>query len=277
MCSEESFQQADEYTARPEDIFVVTQMKCGTTWMQHVLYEVLHRGEGDLVSTGRTLYSVSPWLESRKGVPVEDAPSLGSERPSRVIKTHLPVSLCPVDDKARYVYVARHPVSCFASCADFLATNVGALAPSLDLVEEWYCSDELMWWGTWPAHVSGWWELASRRDNTLFLHFEEMKADLPEVVRRIARFLGLRPLTDDELESVVHKCGFVYMQENKDAFEMHPPHILQTHADLFVRGSADRHRDVPADVRERVMHWCADRLEGSDFPLDQVYPAVAAD
>src|SRR5262245_53111705 len=37
-CSKESFERADQYQARPEDIFVATQMKCGTTWMQQVVY-----------------------------------------------------------------------------------------------------------------------------------------------------------------------------------------------------------------------------------------------
>ena len=42
----ESFQRAEEYQPTPQDIFVVTQMKCGTTWMQNVVYEILHRGQG---------------------------------------------------------------------------------------------------------------------------------------------------------------------------------------------------------------------------------------
>ena len=73
-CSEESFGRADGYDPRPEDVFVVTQMKCGTTWMQHVVYEVLNRGAGDLVDSGTALYAVSPWLEALKSVSVEDAP-----------------------------------------------------------------------------------------------------------------------------------------------------------------------------------------------------------
>ncbi|MBC7897532.1 MAG: hypothetical protein H7066_19085, partial [Cytophagaceae bacterium] len=61
-CSVESFAFARDYTPRAEDVFVVTQMKCGTTWMQHVVYEVLHRGHGTLVETGTAMYALSPWL-----------------------------------------------------------------------------------------------------------------------------------------------------------------------------------------------------------------------
>ncbi len=273
-CSEESFARAEAYAPRPEDVFVVTQMKCGTTWMQHVVYQVLQRGRGDLVETGTALYAVAPWIEGRKSVPVEQAPLLGGERPSRLIKTHLPAQLCPWDERARYIYVLRHPVSCFASCIDFVRTNVGRMAPEMPAFEEWYCSPELMWWGTWTEHARGWWQRA-REPNVLFLTFEEMRKDLPAVVRRVAEFLGVAPLTDPELADVVLKCGFAYMQEHQGNFEMHPPHILQTNAELFVRGTADRHKDVPDDVRQRILAWAARELAPGDPALPAAYPDLA--
>lgn len=281
-CTEESFAAGCAYEPESEDVFVVTQMKCGTTWMQHLVYEVLMRGEGDLVETGTALYAVSPWLEATKSVSVDDAPLLGAERPSRVIKTHLPASHCPWSDGARYVYVARHPVSCFASCTDFIATNSGRLAPAPPLVEAWFCSDDAMWWGTWPSHVAGWWERSMAKDNVLFIHFEEMKSDLPSVARRVAAFLGLAPLADGELANVVRKCGFTYMREHADAFEMHPPHLLATDAELFVKGTADRHADVAPDMRRRIAAWCVSEIErakglgGAAYPLAERYPDVTA-
>jgi hypothetical protein len=45
-CSLESFAKAEAYQPRPEDIFVVTQMRCGTTWMQHIVFQILYRGNG---------------------------------------------------------------------------------------------------------------------------------------------------------------------------------------------------------------------------------------
>ena len=57
-------------------------------------------------------------------------------------------------------------------------------------------------------------------------------------------------------------------------FEMHPPHVLQTNAELFVSGSADRYKNVPADVRARVASWAAQEMASSDFPLAAKYPDV---
>ncbi len=272
--SVKTFARAESYTPRPEDVFVVTQMKCGTTWMQHVVFQILHRGRGDLVETGRQMYAVSPWIEGRMSVDIDAAPPVGAERPSRIIKTHLPASLCPFSGAAKYIYVARHPVSCFASCIDFVVTNVGAMAPPQDQFEAWYTSADLMWWGTWTDHVKGWWDRAQREPNVLFLYFEDMKQDLPAVVRQVAAFLGVAPLTEAELADVVRTCGFKYMQQHQDSFEMHPPHLLQTNAELFVSGSAERHKDVPEAARARVAAWTVREMAASTFPLGEKYPDV---
>ena len=271
-CSPESFASGNAYEPRPEDVFVVTQMKCGTTWMQHLVYEILMRGSGDLVDSGRTLYAVSPWLESLKSVSLADAPLVGAEQPSRIIKTHFPTSLCPYGPGAKYVYVARHPVSCFASSVDFITANLGVFTPGLDEIERWFCSEEHMWWGPWPDHVAGWLERSRCADNVLFVQFEDMKSDLPGVVRRVAAFLGMRPLNDLELANVLEKCGFAYMQLHSGTFEMHPPHVLAVNAALFVRGAANRHQDVPPEVRDRILEWCASRSAEKGLLLDELYP-----
>ncbi|NLX96526.1 MAG: sulfotransferase domain-containing protein [Rhodopirellula sp.] len=275
-CSPESFQKAAERQPRAGDVFVATQMKCGTTWMQHVVYQVLTRGAGDLVESETALYSFSPWIESLRSISIDNAPLVGAERPSRIIKTHMPVELCPYAAEAKYIYVVRHPVSCFASCADFLATNAGAFAADLETIETWFRSETYMWWGTWPAHVQGWWKRSQEHSNVLFVSFEEMKTDLPATIRRVADLLEIRDLNEEEIGKIAHKCGFGYMRDHEDLFEMNPPHVLQSRSALFVSGKVDRHKDVPEDVRQRILTWCNSEMSGSDFPLGKYYPAVAA-
>ncbi len=129
-----------------------------------------------------------------------------------------------------------------------------------------------MWWGPWPAHVRGWWEKARREDNVLFVRFEDMKDDLPTVIRSVAELLGLEPLTEEEIGRVAHKCSFEYMREHKLAFEMHPPHILAVDEQMFVRGTVDRHRDVDDEARQRILAWCRAELGEAPIPLADLYP-----
>src|SRR6185503_14600620 len=79
-CRADGFARAEAYVPQPEDVFVVTQMKCGTTWMQHVVFQVVHRGQGNLVETGRAMYAISPWIEGRKSVPIGESKPIGTVR-----------------------------------------------------------------------------------------------------------------------------------------------------------------------------------------------------
>lgn len=274
-CSEETYARAAAYEPTAEDVFVVTPMKCGTTWMQHLVYQILNRGRGDLVESGRALYGVSPWIEARKSVSMEAAPRVGSTSPRRLIKTHLPTSLCPYDPAARYIYVVRHPVSCFASTVDFIRTNLGPFDIPLADFEAWFCSDK-MWWSSWPEHVSGWQTWAQERPNVMFVRFEDMKRDLDAVANQVAEFLGEAELSNKERQQVVRQCSFAYMRDNAEAFEMSVPNLLQCHSSLFVSGKIDRRDDVPADVQARILAWCRAAMEERFVALEQIYRDAAA-
>lgn len=274
-CSEESFRLASSYRPNGLDVFVATQMKCGTTWMQHLVLQILTRGGGDLAETGRALYAASPWIEGVKSVSMEDAPLIGSAQPRRVIKTHLPTSLCPFNEQAKYVYVVRHPLSCFASTVDFIRMNLGPLNLSIDSFEQWFCSNQ-MWWGSWPEHVRGWWQWSQERSNVLFVRFEDMKSDLGNVTRQVAEFLEIEDLSENELRDIEQKCSFEYMSGHAESFEMNVPTVLQSSASPFVSGKIDRYGNVPIATRQRLLDWCRASLEGTGTNLEELYPDLEA-
>ncbi|MCB0113994.1 MAG: sulfotransferase domain-containing protein [Caldilineaceae bacterium] len=269
-CSRQTFNVAVHYKPQANDLFVVTQMKCGTTWMQQIVYEILCRGEGNLGDNGHVhLYAMSSWLESFNSVSLADAPLVGAQQ-QRIIKSHLPASLCPYSEVARYIYVTRHPVSCFQSCSDFFAALAGPFTPSADALLAWYCSDE-MWWGSWPDHVAGFWQWAQTRPNVLFVHFETMKTDLPAVLRTVAAFIG-SDLTESELQRVAEKCSFDYMKTHESQFEMIPPNFFSTNESFFKSGSADRHRSVDITAKAKITSFCRTRLATETYPLETMYP-----
>lgn len=274
QCGRSDFQRAVHYQPQPTDVFVVTQMKCGTTWMMQLVYEVLSHGHGDLSDTGgRHIYGVASWIEASWAQPLGAAPELGDSR-SRMIKSHLPASLLPIDDRARYIYVTRHPAACFASCVDFINTLIGAVAPERARLLAWFCSDR-MWWGSWPDHVAGWWDAAQDRPNVLFVHFEEMLDDLGAVVDKVAAHCGI-VLTGEERASVVRKSTFAYMKEHEERFTMSPPTAFQKDRIGFLRSAgASSRRELPPGERERIATFCRDRLAGSRYPLARFYPDLA--
>lgn len=275
-CNEASFEHAARYKPRADDVFVVTQMRCGTTWMQHLVLQTLLRGGRDLPAEDVALNAISPWLESCKTVAVEEAPLIGVGPQARVIKTHLPASLCPDSRQARYIYVIRHPVSCFASCVDFVRSNLYGFEPELPEFLQWYTSENWMWWNTWVQHAAGWWARAEAEQNVLLVRFEDMRRDLESVVKRVAEFLQVPPLDAGEMARVLDQCSFEHMRRHADVFEMHSPHLLQAPGRHFVSGKVNRYEDIPEEARWEVLDWCRRALRTTSFPIEEFYPDVAA-
>lgn len=269
-----TFARARDYQPQPADVFVATQMRCGTTWMQQVVHQVLTRGRGEFSEPGAShLYAVSPWIEGVNSVSLDAAPRVGHP-PSRIIKTHLPASHCPYSAEAKYIYVARHPVSCFASIVDFNRSMVGPLLPTLENMADWFTSDR-MYWRPWPEHVSGWWAWSQSRPNVLFVHFEEMKRDLGSVIDRVAVHLGVT-LDSDGRRLIESHCSFAYMKQHEDWFEMAPPTMFSVAGGRFLAsGAANRDQDVTPAIRRRILDYCRSALRDSAYPASRFYKDLA--
>ncbi len=270
------FDRARRYRPRSEDVFVVTQMRCGTTWMQQLVYQIVTRGAGDFDDHGhRHLYAISPWIDAVNSVSIDAAPLVG-ERPTRIIKSHLPTQLCPYSSDAKYLYVTRHPVSCFASIVDYNRSLLGPLMPPVASLADWFCS-ERMYWRPWPAHVDGWWQWSATRGNVLFIHFEQMKKDFPAVCDRVSRFLGYE-LTSSERDRVAERSSFTYMKAHEEFFEMAPPTMFSAaDGEFLASGRESRKDDVTPAIATRIREYCRAALTGSDYPVQRFYPDLLSD
>lgn len=267
----EVFARAKAYRPQPEDVFVVTQMRCGTTWMQQLVYQIVTHGQAAIGDRDQGhLYAISPWIDAVNSVSIEQAPVVGRRR-TRLIKSHLPTSLCPYSADARYIYVTRHPVSCFASIVDYNRSLLGPLTPPIQTLADWYCSDR-MYWLPWPRHVDGFWTWASTRDNVLFIHFEEMKKNFAGVRDRVAQFLDCQ-LTAGELDVVTTRCSFKYMKDHEELFEMAPPTMFSAaEGEFLASGKESRGDDVTPAVRAQIVQYCRQALTASDYPAKRFYP-----
>src|SRR4029077_18790099 len=61
-------------------------------------------------------------------------------------------------------------------------------------------------------NLRSWW-IIRRLPNVMFLHFAELKADMPAQIRRIAAFLGIS-IDERHWDAIVEHCTFAYMKQH---------------------------------------------------------------
>jgi hypothetical protein len=91
---------------RQGDIVISTRSKTGTTWVQMICALLVFQAP-DLPAP---LAQLSPWLDWLIIPRDEVYARLASQQHRRFIKTHTPLDGIPVDSRATYIVVGRHPL-----------------------------------------------------------------------------------------------------------------------------------------------------------------------
>ncbi len=196
------------FALEPEDVVISPFSKCGTTWLQQIVHTLRTRGDMDFDDISRVI----PWLEVSLDLGLDlGAPQRG--RP-RAFKSHLCWHQVPKG--GRYIVSFRDPRDALVSAFRFLEGwffEAGSIG-----IDEWaearFLADRRH--GYWH-HLASWWE---RRDDpeVLLLCFEDMKADLPGAIERIAHFLGLA-LDPALRETALQHASFAFMKARGDRFD----------------------------------------------------------
>lgn len=242
----------DQFEHRPGDVFIATPAKSGTTWTQTIVASLLWP---DGAVPGPVLI-VSPWIDGRLE-PIESvAPRLARQEHRRFIKTHAPADGVPFWPTASYIVVLRDGRDAFMSLGNHMAQMRPEVMPRLNAEAEADGGHPLVWTGDphvdfpmWlsmddaaPAYLASWWSLRTE-PNVIFVHYNDLKADLDGEMRRIASFLGIS-VPDDNWPDVVERCTFESMKARGD--EIAPFEFLfPGGVDSFLyKGTNDRWRDV---------------------------------
>ena len=168
----ETWEELKQFQLRPDDIFIVTYPKSGTTWMQQIVKLLRNGGQPDDVRLDRAI----PWLEALSpdcyygkvhGYTPEMATSSDLLFP-RAFKSHLPYELVPGGPPhttpAKYIYVMRNPKDVWVSYW-YHQNNTEYKITWDDHVAK-ILKNEIPF-GDWFDHILSWWRHDSAQTSSL--------------------------------------------------------------------------------------------------------------
>lgn len=215
----------NDFRFRDDDIVIATYGKSGTTWMQQMVAQMLSGGDPTL-----QVSEMSPWLDLRVPPKEVKLPAVEAQTHRRFIKTHLPVDALVFSPKAKYLYIGRdgrdvvwslynHHSNANQKWYDALNLTPGLVGPPIaqppadvrQYWRNWLDRDGYPFWSLWESARS-WWQI---RDlpNVKFIHFNQLKKDLPREMRRISAFLDIK-VEESRWPAIVEYCSFDWMKRN---------------------------------------------------------------
>ena len=256
----------DDFEFRDGDIVIASWAKSGTTWLQQILGQLIFNG-AETVPIER----ISPWYECILVPHGSIKKSVAAQTHRRFLKTHLPLDALTFSPKAKYIYCGRdgrdvvwslhnHHFNFTSQFYDRINSGAAseidssqrfqpATADVVAYFREWVAKDGYPFWPYW-GHIRGWWA-ARQLPNLMLLHYAELKRDMPQQIRRIARFLDI-PIDERQWPAIVEHCSFDYMKRNAQHVAPFGGTLWEGGASTFMhRGTNGRWRDLltKEDVR----------------------------
>jgi aryl sulfotransferase len=242
------------FAPRPGDVFVCTPAKCGTTWMQTIVTELLFPD-----GAPAPVMELAPWLDARF-VPIDELTGrLDHQSHRRQIKTHTPADGIPWYAESSYITVYRDGRDAFMSFFNHmrnlrpevlmdLALSAGrdgivvepGSAPPLDDLHRFFD-----WWIESPTffpHLDSFWPHRNQT-NVLFTHYDDLTADLAGEMQRVAAFLGVS-FDPRRRPDLVERCPFAAMKARADEIGEFESRWVGGADTFLYQGTNGRWRDV---------------------------------
>jgi hypothetical protein len=200
-----------EYNGSPEDLFLVTYPKSGTTWLQMIVYQLTTDGAMDFPHIDQ----VSPFLEINM---ISQRLKMSDLRGTpRVVKSHLSYGEIPMGP-GRYIYGIRNGLDVSVSYYYHARKYLGWEGSLGEFFSSRFMAGEVPY-GSWFEHVARWIRNEDRL-NVLVVAYENLSADLEAGVKRIADFCGIT-IDPAAMPRILERCSFAFMREHDAKFELH--------------------------------------------------------
>lgn len=245
---------------RRGDIVISTRSKSGTTWMQMICALLVFQ-DPELPAS---LTELSPWLdwlvEPREAVVAR----LEGQNHRRFVKTHTPLDGLPLDSRATFIVVVRHPLDMAVSLyhqgdnldRDRIRELTGQPEPAVAPEPRPPLKDWLLAWidddpdprsalDSLPGvlwHLSQAW-VRRERANVVLVHYDDLLLDLESEMRRLAERLEIT-MPESRWPTLVEAATFASMRSQAARLVPDPSGVLKVGARFFRSGRSGSGREL---------------------------------
>jgi hypothetical protein len=244
---------------RNGDIVISTRSKMGTTWMQMICALLVFQSP----ELPMPLAQLSPWLDHLVAPRDEVYEQLAAQQHRRFIKTHTPLDGLPIDRRATYIVVARHPLDTAVSLYHHGANidrarleELTGLPQQRETSTRPSLHDSLIAWididlapGEALESIRGvLWHLTdawNRRDepNIVLVHYHDLSVDLGGEMRRLATRMEF-DVPEARWPELVDAARFEQMRARAEELAPDQVGVLKDRGHFFRRGSSGAAREV---------------------------------
>lgn len=251
----------------PDDVWVVSYPKSGTTWVQQIIRLIRSSGVQDDVKIDFAV----PWLEAVARPRIREANfSVEQVQRPRAFKSHFPYDSLPCGPPhttpCKYVYVIRNPKDVAVSA--FFHSRL-RFFPDIDWDSFWKkFIDGDMEFGNYFDHLLSW--LAHKAEaNMIILQYEDMKKDLKRAVSKIAAFIDVH-LSDEVVCKIADLTCFEKMKMDDTANYSWNKRHHKEKATAFMRKGivGDWKNFLTAEQSAQMDALCAERLKDTGLVFE---------
>ncbi|CAL4084759.1 unnamed protein product, partial [Meganyctiphanes norvegica] len=275
---------------RQGDVCIMTWPKCGTTWMQEIIWNMRNNPNLDNPEVNKPLFMKSPFLEfdmimegcmNDGSPPPEEHPFQamcpGADRKDgimiqmserladpRTIKTHLPFSLLSPNilDNAKVVYVARNPKDAVVSYHHHCRLiNMHGYKGSFEDFVKYFIEDNLMYGPYWLTLKEAWEK--RNHPNVYIMYFEDMKKDIIGQLKKLDAFIGTN-LTEKQFENIAEWTSFAAMKAREEQSKGHlNKEVMEKDGGFLRKGvTGDWKNKLTPELESLVDDWTKKNISG---------------
>lgn len=250
------------YAPQPDDIVIATYPKCGTTWTQRIVASLVFKTAEPV-----TLKDHSPWIDCRFFLSTQElTEAIAGLTQRRFFKSHLPFDGLPLYDQVKYIHVARDGRDAAMSWHNHVTAMQPGIIEKLDQIgredeslgrpfplpcpdpadefHRWLSESTIAWQSDGLPNSSyfhfqkSWWD-ERHRPNVLMVHYNNLKADLPGEIARMAAFLGIE-IEPDLLARLVEAAGLSAMRRDAGRLTPDIDEVFEGGAERFLHRGTNR-------------------------------------